>query len=164
MKQCDLTKGLVFFLTIIITLCCGLIPSSWGGDDDIECSNRILKGYYSFSEKGKMEVLDSKGKAQVVSYGSIGFFYANVDGDIYGEETLQIGPDIIQAVFNGSYVINENCMGTVSITASTLLGDIDIEISVVSGPDGKVVHMLNTSVEGMTPLGIVGQARKHTAD
>lgn len=162
MKRCDLTKGLVFFLTIIITLCCGLIPSSWAGD--AVCTNKSLKGYYGFSESGEMKVI-----AEVKSYTSIGFFCANGKGNICGEETLQLGYDeTIEAVFEGTYEIYENCRGKAYITASTEDGDIDMEISlVISGSGGNDVHMLNSHVDFfgmMHPSGIVGMATRLTDD
>jgi len=164
MKRCDLTKGLVFFLTIIITVCCGLIASSWAFDDAGNCTNKSLKGYYGFSESGEMKVL-----TEVKSYASIGFFCANGKGNIYGEETLQLGYDeTIEAVFEGTYKIYENCMGKAYITASTELGDINMEISlVISGSGGNDVHMLNSHVDFfgmMHPSGIVGMATRLTDD
>ena len=156
MKRCDLTKGLVFFLTIIITLCCGLIPSSWA--EDVVCTNKSLKGLYGFSEKGQME-LQGEG---VVSYGSVGVFIADGKGNISGEETLRLGDQTIGAEFEGRYDFNENCMGTAYITTDE---GLYMEITlVICGPGGNDVHMLNTRVWGLDPLAIVGIAKRLNDD
>ena len=156
MKQCDLTKGLVFFLTIIITLCCGLIPSSWAGD--VVCTNKSLKGFYGFSEKGQMELPDG----EVVSYGSVGFFNADGKEKISGEETLRLGNETIKADFAGWYEFDENCRGTAYIWTNE---GLYMEISlVISGSGGNDVHMLNTFVWNMEPLAIIGIAKRLTDD
>ena len=156
MKRCDLTKGLVFFLSIIITLCCGLIPSSWAGD--VVCTNKSLKGLYGFSEKGQMELQDE----EVVSYGSVGVFNADGKGNISGEETLRLGEYTIEATFQGEYEFDENCRGTAYITTNE---GLYMEISmVISGPMGNDVHMLNTLVGGLEPLAIIGIAKRLNDD
>ena len=171
MKQCDLTKGLVFFLTIIITLCCGLIPISWALDDAIgDCTNKNLRGCYGFSHSGAMIVRETvSGTVSVpvpVPMASIGFFNADGKGNITGYETLRLGNVNINAKFEGTYEINENCMGTANITCYPELDDsIEMTISlVISGRGEEEVHLLITDVYGMVPLGIVGTATRRTND
>jgi len=165
MKRCDLTKGLVFFLTIIITLCCGLIPSSWA-EDDVVCTNRTLKGTYGFSQSGIILVPTGNGPEEH-TFDCVGTFTANGRGDIEGVETIKAGKDTkftYEADFAGEYYINEDCRGEAEVIAKTPIGLMPITISlVICGQKGNNVHMLNTVV-GNTEPSVLGIGIKITND
>ncbi|MFV9646065.1 MAG: hypothetical protein ACNYWU_09605 [Desulfobacterales bacterium] len=173
MKQCDLTKGLVFFLTIIITLCCGLIPSSWAEDDAV-CTNKKLNGQYSFSQSGLISV-PSLGYSKPVPVGSVGSFIADGKGHIIsGNEILQLGEYTINAVIlEGTYDLEENCTGTASIDVSAEVGPspLRMEIAITITNDGKEVHLLTTSIINLTnpsnvmqPFAMTGFGTRGTDD
>lgn len=167
MKRCDLTKGLVFFLTIIITLCCGLIPSSWAEDNAVcGCTNKSLKGFYGFSQSGSMIV---PWHSEPVLVGSVGYFIANGKGIISGgRETLRIGSHTINvAELEGTYMVNDDCMATAWITADKdTTEEVNMEISlVITGRGGEEVHLLTTSIDGEEePLAMVGIATRSADD
>jgi len=172
MKQCDLTKNLVFFLTIIITLCCSLIPSSWAFDDAMSgCTDKSFKGYYVFTQAGFMIVPDWMTELeQPVTMGSIGFIIADGKKQISGWEKVRLGENTINAPFKGTYKLEKNCTGTAWITAYPETDDgplppLNMVLSIViNGCMGDEVHLLTTSVDDMVPLAIVGTARRHTDD
>ena len=137
MKQCDLTKGLVVFLTIMITLFCGVIPSSWAGDSANcdYCENQKFEGCYGFSLSGIMLVQEVDDKGIVfdkqgspvfsdVPMASLGVFY--LDGNkITGRETARYGTITFDAKFEGTYEVAGDCMGTVTICAIPIISEGD---------------------------------------
>ena len=169
MKRCDLTKGLVFFLTIIITLCCGVIPSSWADhDDDVVCTNESLHGTYGFSQSGTVLVPTKKGPEEHSFY-CVGIFKANGQGGIEGVETITAGGDdkiTFESNFEGTYEIGSDCRGIVYVMAETPIEGVlmPIETSVViCGQNKSKVHMLNTLV-GDSTTSVLGIGIKITND
>jgi len=175
MKRCDLTKGLVFFLTIIITLCCGLIPSSWAEDDDGDY-NKIFKGKYTYSQAGSIHIMPPPADPWVPNatqpMGAVGTFITDGKGNIYdGTETLRLGYKTITATFTGTYVLDENRMGTASITVIADNGPspLDMEMALTITKDGKEVHLLTTEIDYapinylfMQPSAVVGFGTRST--
>jgi len=171
MKQYDLTKGLVFFLTIIITLCCGLIPSSWALSDD-ENYNKILKGKYTYSQAGSIQVGGVEGVE--LPFGAVGSFITDGKGKIYcGIETVRLGGNTIMATFEGDYELDENFMGTVTIDieASDHPKDLSMEMAIAVTKDGEEVHLLTTKIINnsaspynypMEPFAVVGFGSRNT--
>ena len=169
MKQCDLTKGLVFFLTIIIILCCGLIPSSWAEDDDGDY-NKIFKGKYTYSQAGSIQVAGTV----KLPFGAIGSFITNGKGKIYcGRETVRLGGNTIIAIFDGTYELDENCMGTatIEVEANDHPSPLIMEMALAITKDGKEVHLLTTKIVNedewpydytMEPFAVVGFGTRST--
>ena len=172
MKRCDLTKDLVFFLTIIITLCCGLIPSSWALDDALcDCSVKSLKGCYVFSQSGSMIVPALSGP-DPQPFAIVGIIRTDGKGGFSGNETGQLGEYTIKANFAGKYDLGEDCKGTASITVYTyepdgLIPPLNMEIALATTKNGQEVHLLTTSISVvdiinddivpfMQPLAVVG--------
>lgn len=168
MKRCDLTKGLVFFLTIIITLCCGLIPSSWALDDvkKVNCG-KIFKGQYAYSQAGLFQVAPGVS----LNMGAVGSFF--VDGKGYitrGTETLVMGENTIIATFDGTYVFDEHCMGTADIEVNVVSGispsPLYLKMALTLTEDGKKVYLLTTEINDingeplMQPHAVVGSGTK----
>lgn len=173
MKRCDLTKGLVFFLTIIITLCCGLIPSSWALDEAVcGCTNKSLKGCYTFSQSGSMIApIPPEMDLEQVLFASVGIIKSDGKGYFSGTETGQLGEIAIKANLLGEYNLDENCMGTARITVVTyepegVFPTLIMDMAVATTKDGQQFHLLTTSVSAkfngnivpsfMIPLSIVG--------
>ncbi|MBW2663890.1 MAG: hypothetical protein JRD93_18400 [Deltaproteobacteria bacterium] len=183
MKQCNLTKGLVVFLTIMITLFCGLMPGAWADDvSDCDCCSNPQKivGCYGFSHDGMMMVVvDGKPSKLPTPMASVGVLH--LDGvNLTGHEMVQFGTDTFPAMLSGTYTLNpENpdCTGTASICATPTIPEgnnmgIWSEISFVINGDEiqmvttKMTHCVsnvNTGVDAAIPLNIVGTAKKQCA-
>ena len=197
MKQCDFTKGLVVFLTIMITLFCGVIPSSWAEDSANcdYCENQKFDGCYGFSLSGIMLVqkVDDKGLVfdkqgspvfSDVPMACVGVFV--LDGnEIIGRETVKYGTITFDAKFKGTFVVTDDCMGTVTICAIPIIpeGDnnsnpppLSSTISFVITSEGEELQMVTTSMKPcggdvssttlpppvpiIEPINIVGIAKK----
>ena len=164
MKQCNLTKGFVVFLTIMITLFCGFMPSAWADDvSDCNCCSNPQKivGCYGFSHDGGMQmrsvdkdgnpVFDKDGNPVFtelpIPMASVGVLH--LDGvNLTGHEMVQFGTDTFPAVLIGTYTLNpdnNDCTGTASVCAISTIPEgnnmgIWSEISfVITGDDIQMV-------------------------
>lgn len=180
MKRCDLTKSLGVFLAIMITLFCGLIPNLWASDDAAECyccTNQSLKGCYGFSESGTMLI-----NSVSVTMTSVGFLHSDGNGNLTGHETVNLGGDSFTGEIEGTYEVNPDCTGTMTVCSYTKDSDfpsLEIEISfVITGYGQEEVRTLTTDMGycqttissdddssesspwSIKPSGIVGTASK----
>ena len=164
MKQCDLTKGLVVFLTIMITiLFCGLMPGAWADDvsDCDDCKNIDIEGCYGFSDNGKLIMPDpmNPNKLITASMACVGLVCLE-DEIITGFETTSLGPDFpdivpvsgIPGTITGNYEVNDNCTGTATMCIINPYGEgIKSTVSFVIIENGKEIQMVTT---GMEPCGV----------
>ena len=179
MKQCNLTKGLVVFLTIMITLFCGLMPGAWADDvSDCDCCSNQQKivGCYGFSHDGMMMMVSDPPPGPLtpvlpIPMASVGVLH--LDGvNLTGHEMVQFGTDTFPAMLIGTYTLNpDDCMGTATVCATPVGSDQGImsKISfVISGDEIQMVttkmthcfNNVNTGVDAAIPLNIVGTAKK----
>ena len=180
MKQCDLTKGLVVFLTIMITFFCGVMPSSWA-EDSVEfecdcCKHQKFKGCYGFLHDGMMMMMvNGQPSAPQIPMASVGVFYLDGKGNLTGHEMVNLGGISFYAKINGTYTVNHDCTGTAWICATPENNGsiIESEISfVVTGRNLDELQMVTTkmtscddsSVVVAIPLNIVGIAKKQGCD
>ena len=140
MKQCNLTKGLVVFLTIMITLFCGVMPSSGAQPGDVsdcdDCKNRNFEGCYGFSHTGDYIITVPENFPPAtpptlidlqVTMVSNGVYHLDGNRGLTGEETVRLvfplpsplnyeyPPSFFTAQIIGTYDVNENCSGTASV-------------------------------------------------
>ena len=131
MKQCNLTKGIVVFLTIMITLFCGVVPSfgvqpSDGFDCDC-CEDLKVEGCYALMHKGEMIMPVPTGLLAPdppfiqlqVKMASVGVFHIDRNGSITGKETVRLlfppspGVDFpplsFTAQISGELMVNDDC-------------------------------------------------------
>ena len=182
MKQCDLTKGFVVFLTIMITLFCGLMPGAWADEvsDCNICGDEKFEGCYGFSHYGKMITPQSSGNQ--VPMASVGFIYSDGNGNLTGYETVSLGPPVsilptFSANITGTYEVNPDCTGTAWICATpdipnmTLPGTQSV-IAFVITSNRKEIQIVTTKMDtsclplldplnplvigDITPINIVG--------
>jgi hypothetical protein len=162
MKQCDLTKGLVVFLTIMITiLFCGLMPGAWAYDvsDCDDCKKMDIEGCYVFSDNGKLIMPNPDPASPILitaSMACVGIVHLE-NGNITGIETTSLGPDFphvpggIPGTITGSYVVYPNCTGIATMCIVNPDGDgIESTISFVIIEKGKEIQMVTTD---MAPCG-----------
>ena len=175
MKQRNLTKGLVVFLTIMITLFCGVMPSAWATNGCNYCDNvEEFEGCYGFSHDGRMMELHQVSGQQMPPskpMASVGVFYA-VDEIISGHEMVMFGDESFPADLSGTYEVNSDCTGTLWICATPegMAEGIMSEISfVISGDEIQMVTTkmtyclygsVPTDIGAAIPLNIVGFAKK----
>ena len=173
MKQCNLTKGLVFFLTIMITLFCGLMPGAWAGDNCDYCEDQKFKGCYGFSHDGMMITPDTG--PLPVPMASVGVFYLDGKGNLTGHEMVNFGGTSFPAEISGDYTVYPDCTGTATICAIPYGSPFGIEstISFVITGKGEELQMLTTimtpcgtidTIENYVPINIVGTAKKQSCD
>jgi len=190
MKQCNLTKGLVVFLTIMITLFCGLMPSAWADGtppscDCCESQKFDEEGCYGFSHDGMMMMMvDGKLSKLSTPMASVGVLHLGglyLDetnniwiGDITGNEMVQFGTDAFPAMLSGTYTVNPDCTGTAFICATPTIPDgnnmgirseisfviIGDEIQMVTTKMTHCISNVDTMVGAAIPLNIVGIAKK----
>ena len=189
MKQCNLTKGLVVFLTVMITLFCGVVPGSWAEEDVISncefCADRVFKGRYGFSHKGMMEmrVFDADGNPVFDADGnpvftgvpipmaSVGVFYLDGRGKLIGREMVNLGGTSFPAKIIGRYKVNPDCTGRALICATPINGGPAIKSEiffVIAGLDFEELQLLTTEMTSCDvsdlvvakPIGILGIAKK----
>lgn len=184
MKQCDLTKGLVVFFTIMITLFCGVMPSSWAEYDvDVVpkcdcCEDLNLQGCYGFSHDGMMMMMDMDNGQPIsppIPMASVGVFYLKANGKLTGHEMVNLGGTSFPAKIRGMYKVNSDCTGRALICATPINGDpgIKSEIAfVITGCNFDELQMVTTKMTSCDysgvvvamPLNIVGIAKKQGCD
>ena len=157
MKQCDLTKGLVVFLTIMFTLFCGVMSSSWAGSDF--CDDQEFDGCYGFSHSGIMlmqnvdnngPVFDNKGNPVITEapMSSVGVFCLDVDGNLTGREIVRYGTITFPATISGEYEVCSDCTGTAWICAipDGSPSGIESTISFVVTTEREELQMVTTDM------------------
>ena len=166
MKQCNLTKGLVVFLTIMITLFCGVMPSAWAGCD--YCDDQEFTGCYGFSDDGTMlmRIVDRDGNPVDDKYGnpvftkvpkamtSVGVFCLLDDGEkdgmgtITGHEVMNFGGLPFNAELKGRYEVESDCTGTAWICVTPEGAPaIESEVSfVITGRNFDEIQMVTTKM------------------
>ena len=175
MKQCDLTKGFVVFLTIMITLFCGVMPSSWA-DECNDCEKKQFEGCYGFSHDGMM-ITPATGP-QPVPMASVGVFYLDeMENDgigiLSGDEMVNFGGTSFPARISGTYTVKADCTGTAWICATQVGSEegIESEIAFVITSKGEGLQMVTTKMwtpctnntppetGNVVPINIVGTAK-----
>ena len=164
MKQCDLTKGLVVFLTIMITLFCGVMPSSWA-DGTPSCDQNDFQGFFAFAESGTVQMVMSK-KTSLLPIASIGSLDMHWDensdnqygaGIITGTETINLGGVFFNASIEGEFVMSSNCTGTATIAViptypeSVPFPPVETVFSFVFSGNGKQSE-IRTLITQMIPI------------
>ena len=127
MKQCNLTKGLVVFLTITITFFFGLMPSAWANGEP-SCAQSDFQGFFAFTESGTVRMVMGGGVITsllpIASAGWIDVQWNGADtGTISGIEMVNMGGVPFQAGIAGTFDTssdgdNSNCTGIATVTVT----------------------------------------------
>ncbi len=181
MKQCNLTKGIVVFLTIMITLFCGVMPSSGAQPGDVPncdycCEGLNVEGCYGMSHEGMMITPNTGPKP--VPMASVGVLCLVEDtenpgtGFITGHEMVSCGNISFPAEISGTYEVYDDCTGTawVCVTQEGMTVGIESEIAFVISK-GEEIQMVTTKMNtpcitlknlpqgNIVPINIVGTAK-----
>lgn len=187
MKQCNLTKGFAIFLIIMISLFCGVIPSSWADDIVVSnwcdcCENQNFEGCYGFSHDGMIMMMVSEQPNVLplpplptppippIPMASVGVFYLDERGNLTGHEMVNFGGTSFRTKIRGKYRVNSDCTGTAWICSTPANGDPGIKSTisfVIAGPKLDELQMVTTKMTSCyssdivaLPFNIVGIAKK----
>jgi hypothetical protein len=109
-----------------------------GGSDDLGCSNATLKGLYMFAQSGYTTVSGS-----LVPEGITGKAIFHGNGKFDSLATISIGGDIIpDDAAPGTYTVNSDCTGTVTVIMTPPTPDVHLDIFVA--PDGNKFFTIQT--------------------
>jgi hypothetical protein len=109
-----------------------------GGSDDLGCSNATLKGLYMFAQSGYTTVSGS-----LVPEGVTGKAIFHGNGKFDSLATISIGGDIIpDDAAPGTYTVNSDCTGTVTVIMTPPTPDVHLDIFVA--PDGNKFFTIET--------------------
>jgi hypothetical protein len=116
-----------------------LSGAAWaGGKDDFGCSNATLTGLYMFAQSGYTTVSGS-----LVPEGVTGRDIFDGKGKFDSLATISIGGDIIQGdAAPGTYTVNSDCTGTLTVHMTPPVTDVHLDIFVV--PDGDAYYTIQT--------------------
>ena len=109
-----------------------------GGSDDLGCSNATLKGLYMFAQSGYTTVSGS-----LVPEGVTGKAIFHGNGKFDSLATISIGGDIIpDDAAPGTYTVNSDCTGAVTVIMTPPTPDVHLDIFVA--PDGNKFFTIQT--------------------
>lgn len=152
-SRCVLSNKLAAILTLCVAISFSSnIHADSDHNNDSRFSLKSIKGNYGFLISG--QVIDL-GNNTIVPGAIVGHFTADGKGKITkAVRTLNTGGDIYQEIFTGTYIVNPDGTGTVTIIVSTLLPDgssvpavIETGHFVITQPNNEL-HILTTSIKG----------------
>jgi hypothetical protein len=117
-----------------------LSGAAWAGgsDDHFFCSNATLKGLYMFAQSGYTTVNGS-----LVPEGVTGKDTFHGNGSLDTLATISIGGDIIPGdAAPGTYTVNSDCTGTLTVHMTSPVPDVHLDIFVA--PDGSEYFTIQT--------------------
>src|SRR5215469_15870723 len=116
-----------------------LSVAAWaGGTDDSGCSNATLRGLYLFAQSGYTTVNASLVPESVTGKDII---YGN--GKLDSLATISVGGTIIPGdAAPGTYTVNSDCTGTLTIHMTPPVTDVHLDIFVT--PDGSEYFTIQT--------------------
>jgi hypothetical protein len=116
-----------------------------------ECTN--LEGSYGFSRNGTAG-------SGTISAAAVGVLVFDGAGNVSGHDTTSVNGNIIRRTFSGTYTVNPDCTGSITITFITgTPGRVSAsDFVIVDG--GKGLLLINTNPGEV----IVGSARRQSRD
>jgi hypothetical protein len=116
-----------------------LSGAAWaGGTDDFGCSNATLRGLYLFAQSGYTTV---NGSLVPESVTGKDFIYGN--GKLDSLATISVGGTIIpNDAAPGTYTVNSDCTGTLTIHMTPPVADVHLDIFVA--PNGSEYFTIQT--------------------
>lgn len=114
------------------------VDQASAGQHDARCSLATLKGLYMFAQSGYQSV---NGTLVPLGVTGKGVFHGN--GAIDTLATLSVGGSIVpDDAAPGTYTLNSNCTGTVTVHMTPPTPDVHLDIFVA--PDGEEIFAIET--------------------
>ena len=131
-----------------------LSGAAWaGGSDDFGCSNATLRGLYMFAQSGY-----TTASGGLVPEGVTGKDIFDGKGKFESLATISIGGDIIQGdAAPGTYSVNSDCTGTLTVHMTPPVPDVHLDIFVA--PDGDAYYTIQTD-PGNVLAGTIGRVAR----
>jgi len=124
---------------VFATMCVpGLVPGVQAGDHR-ECSTRSLEGSFGFTSTGTLLAVPAP---SVGPFGEIGLQTFDGRGNTEGLATLSANGNIRRGTFQGSYVVNEDCTGSMTLGVSPIGSTVGLDF-VIDG-DGAEIRAIVT--------------------
>jgi hypothetical protein len=138
MKGAIAPTTLTVVFTIVFAL--GIVPRAQAGEDK-ECSNASLRGSFGFTSTGTLLALPAPNAGP---FAEIGLQTFEGRGDYTeGSATLSTNGNIGHVTFNGTYVVNPDCTGSMTLFVLPLGRTITLDF--VIDDDGAELRALLTS-------------------
>jgi hypothetical protein len=104
-----------------------------------DCTLATVKGTYTYSNSGFAVTQDN-----FFFFAGMGVLTADGDGRVEGKDTTSTDGQIQRRSWTGTYRVNEDCTGTMSIRVSTPAGTFTGAFDIVANPNGKEVQFIQT--------------------
>ena len=142
MKRAIAPTTLAVVFTTVFAL--GIVPRAQAGDDN-ECSNATLQGSFGFTSAGTLLAIPPPSAGPFAEIGRQTF--DGTGDNTEGTATLSTNGTIGHVTFFGTYVVNPDCTGSMTLLVLPLGRTITLDF--VIDDDGEEVRALLTS----TPSG-----------
>jgi hypothetical protein len=136
------------YLALMFVVVGGMFASlpAYGQD---ACAN--LQGSYGFSRNGTAG-------SGTISAAAVGVIVFDGVGNVSGHDTTSVNGNIIRRTFSGTYVVNPDCTGSITVTFITGTPGRVSPSDFVIVDDGKGLLLINTNAGEV----ILGSARKQS--
>ena len=142
MKRAIAATTLAVVFTTVFAL--GIVPRAQA-DQDKECSNATLRGSFGFTSTGTLLAIPPPSAGPFAEIGRQTF--DGTGDNTEGAATLSANGNINHVTFSGTYVVNPDCTGSMTLFVLPLARTITLEF--VIDDDGAELRALLTS----TPSG-----------
>jgi hypothetical protein len=136
MKRTIAPTTLVIVLATVFVL--GILPKAQAGEHR-ECSNASLQGSFGFTNTGTNIALPPPLAGPIAQIGRQTF---DGRGNTHGTGTLSANGNILRVTVQGTYVVNPDCTGSLTLFVSPFGSTVNVEI--VIDDDGAEVRALVT--------------------
>ena len=124
------------FLTVFVL---GLLPSVQAGAEKAEGSNASLRGSFGFTSTGTLLALPP---GFAGAFGEIGRQTFDGNGNTDATATLSANGHLNHVTFEGTYDVNEDCTGSMTLFVSPLA--VTVTLDFVIDDDGTELRAITT--------------------
>jgi hypothetical protein len=122
-----------------------MVPRAQAGEDK-ECSNATLRGSFGFSSTGTLLAIPPPSAGPFAEIGRQTF---DGRGDTEGTATLSANGNIGHVTFDGSYVVNPDCTGSMTLFVLPLGRTITLDF-VIDDDEAEIRALLTSTPSGNT--------------
>jgi hypothetical protein len=129
------TLGIVFATALVL----GVLPGRAQAEERRECSNAALKGSFGFSSTGTPSAIPPPFAGPFLEIGRQTF---DGRGNTDATATLSANGNIVRVTVQGTYVVNPDCTGSMTLFVSPF--NITINLDFVIDDDGAELRAILT--------------------